>query len=363
MTPSINKNKPLHDVKNTIYMNSIINNCCDNYFNDKINKKVKKLEDKNIKIQNIKSLNEFMMYNFNVEQLKKIAKYYKLKSSGSKNEINLRIYVHLFFTLNIIKIQKCVRRKFVRKYFLLHGPADKNRTLCTNTDDFITMEPLKDINYHQFFSYKDIDGFIYGFNICSLYNLFLKSKDLTSITNPYNRNLISKHVIQSVHNVISLGKILKININLAYEDDTNDLSIEKIFELKALELFQNINALGNYSDYKWFVSLNRTQLIVFMRELYEIWHYRAQLTIEIKRNIIPPLGNPFNNIDITYINSETNLLKIKQTILKILEKFVNSGIDLDSKTLGCYYVLGALTLVNNNAADSLPWLFQSFNYF
>jgi hypothetical protein len=45
--------------------------------------------------------------------------------------------------------------------------------------------------------------------------------------------------------------------------------------------------------------------------------------------------------------------------LEVLEKFVNLGIDQDSKSLGAYYVLGALTLVNESAASTLPWLFQS----
>jgi hypothetical protein len=38
---------------------------------------------------------------------------------------------------------------------------------------------------------------------------------------------------------------------------------------------------------------------------------------------------------------------------------VKTGINNDFKTLGAYYVLGALCLVNQNAANSLPWLFQS----
>ena len=61
--------------------------------------------------------------------------------------------------------------------------------------------------------------------------------------------------------------------------------------------------------------------------------------------------------------NETDLLNIKKKILDILEKFVNTGIDRDSKTLGSYYVLGALTLVNESAASALPWLFQSVSFF
>ena len=47
--------------------------------------------------------------------------------------------------------------------------------------------------------------------------------------------------------------------------------------MKCLELFQYMDELGNYTDCKWFTSLNRTQLIKFVRELMDIWEYRAQL--------------------------------------------------------------------------------------
>jgi hypothetical protein len=50
-------------------------------------------------------------------------------------------------------------------------------------------------------------------------------------------------------------------------------------------------------------------------------------------------------------------------LFEVIENLVNNGIDRDSKLLGCYYVLGSLTLVNTDAATCMPWLFQSFNYF
>jgi hypothetical protein len=45
--------------------------------------------------------------------------------------------------------------------------------------------------------------------------------------------------------------------------------------------------------------------------------------------------------------------------LNVLENLVNTGINVDSKSLGAYYVLSALTLVNETAAEALPWLYQS----
>jgi len=329
----------------------------------KIFKKPVKIIDENISIPTISNYDEMTRYNYNLSQLKMIAKNYKLKISGNKNQLLTRIYSFLYFSSYIIKIQKIFRGNVARKYKLLHGPASINRKLCTNTDDFVTMEPVEEINYHQFISYKDIDGFIYGFDIISLHNLFLKSKDIESIRNPYNRNLIPESVIKTIKSIIKISRILKIHVNLHYEDDTQSISNEKMVELRALSLFQNIDSLGNYSNSQWFLSLNRNQLIKFLRELADIWNYRAQITPETKRNICPPSGDPFRNLNIQYIHTEQNMTNVKKVVLEVLEKIVNSGVDRDSRALGACYVLGSLTLVNEEAATSIPWLFQSFGYF
>jgi len=68
-------------------------------------------------------------------------------------------------------------------------------------------------------------------------------------------------------------------------------------------------------------------------------------------------------LNISYILIETDINNVKKVILEVLEKLVNSGIDSDSKSLGAYYVLAALTLVNDDASTSLPWLFQSVSHF
>ena len=160
-----------------------------------------------------------------------------------------------------------------------------------------------------------------------------------------------------------LSKILKITIVLDLEDETPSISEEKVVELRALSLFQNIDSLGNYSNCNWFLSLNRNQIIKFVRELADIWSYRAQLSVETKRAICPPNGDPFRNLNMSLIHISQNFNIVRKVVLEVLEKLVNTGVDKDSKSLGAYYVLGALTLVNQDAATSLPWLFQSLNYF
>ena len=340
------------------YLNNIISKCERQM---PIIKKTYKVSDDKIKIPTIKTYNELIYYNYNLTQLKNFSKHYKLKTTGNKEQLIGRIYSYLYFSCYIIKIQKIFRKSLVIKYKKLHGPACLNRKKCTNTDDFVSMESIEEINFHQFISYKDIDNFIYGFDITSLHNLFLRSPD--EIRNPYNRNKIPEFVFKNISSIIRLGKILNININLKFEDDTKNLPNEKLIELRAFALFQNIDALGNYSNANWFLSLNRNKLIRFIRELIYFWNDRLQLSNETKRNISPPYGNPFRNLNFNYIILEENLWNVKKVIIEVLEKLVNIGTDKDSKALGAYYVLGALTLVNSDAAISLPWLFQSVNYF
>jgi len=325
-------------------------------------KKASKVVANNFTIPTTQNYEDMIKFNYTISQLKEIADNYKLKKTGNKNELLSRIYYFLYFSFFIIKIQKNFRGTLVRKYKTLRGPASINRKICTNTEDFITMESLEEIKFHDFISYKDVDNFIYGFDITSLYNLFLKSKDRENVRNPYNRNAIPSIVSKNLKSIIQISKIIKMPINLNYDDDTLNVSSEKAIELRTLSLFQNIDALGNYSNSSWFLSLTRIQLIRYVKELHDIWIHRAQLTDESKSKISPN-GNPFMNLHMYYIHDEPNISNVKKVILEVLEKFVNSGVDADSRTLGAYYVLGALTLVNEDAATSLPWLYQSLNYF
>jgi hypothetical protein len=326
-----------------------------------------KIESENMTIPTIYTYTEMANYNYNIQQLKTIAKKYKLKISGNKNELVSRIHNFLHLSFYIIKIQKISRGFLHRKLIKMYGPAFKNRKLCTNETDFVTMDNLNELPYYNFFSYKDEDEFIYGFDIVSLYNLLLNNKNKMlneKIQNPYNRKIIPDKILKNISKIIKYNKMFKRPLNLDINNNDNEevLSNQKIVELRSLTLFQNIDALGNYSNPQWFLSLDRQSIVKYVRELADIWNFRAQLTNEIKRSICPPNGDPFRNLSITYLFTETDMYNVRKVVLEVLEKLVNTGINRDMQTLGAYYILGALTLVNETAAEALPWLYQSLIY-
>lgn len=293
-------------------------------------------------------------------QLKEIAKKHKLRVSGNKTILCCRIFTFLRLSSLTVQIQKVFRGYLFKQYKKLQGPAYMRRELCTNASDFLSIEDIKDIDPTQFFSYTDTDGFIYGFDIISLYNLILRSGK--KIENPYNRNKIPQCVVNNVKRYLKLSKILGINVDISIQNETLDNNGQQSLDVRIMEVFHCIDALGNYSDPNWFLNLNRTMLIRFIRDLHDIWNYRAQITNETKLLICPPNGNPFRNVNMQIINNLASIEDIRRLIIPVMEKFVGGAINQENRSLGAYYVLGALTIVNENAASALPWLFQSFSY-
>jgi hypothetical protein len=358
---------------------AVKNNILEYYFNlpIKARKAFIKIVDEDFNVPNYKEYNHLLTTNYSVSQLKLIAKHHKLKTTGNKEYLKKRIYNYLYFSYNIINIQKIVRYNLTKKYIKLHGPGFYNKTLCSNDVDFCTLDNLTNIPYNQFISFKDDNDHVYGFDVLSLYNLFMKvtknnktrtPNDLTSnndgllnVQNPFTNICFSYKVLKQLLEYIKLSSLLKIHIDLNY-DDLAHLSINKQAEMKILTLFQRIDSLGNYTNIKWFLELDKYGLIRFIRELVDIWNYRANLSQETKREIVPPRGNPFYDEHINVNNlPQYNFTQIRKYSIAIIDLMINKGINENSCLLGSYYVLCALTMVSSEAANTLPWLYEAVN--
>ena len=175
---------------------------------------------------------------YKMDELRKLCSQYKVSRAGNKEEITKRLYDYCKNSIMPLKIQKVVRGFFHRKLIRLRGPAFKKRNICTNETDFFTMDEMHEIPYEQFYSYKDMDGFIYGFNILSLHNLIVKEGDNTK--NPYNRNSITNDIKQDIRRIVKLSALLKTALDIVIKHEIVDP--RKRMEMKILDLFQIINS-------------------------------------------------------------------------------------------------------------------------
>lgn len=320
--------------------------------------KKRKISSENFKILEYKNYNTLLEYNYNVSQLKIIAKKYSQKVSGNKPQLVNRLYNYLKYSYYAIVIQKTWRREMQKIFNKTRGPALINRR-CVNDTDFLSLNDIKEINHLQFFSFKDEDGFIYGFDVISFYNL-IKNKPYK---NPYNRKEITQNIIVQFNKYLKYSKILKHPIKLKINNEISNITIEQKISLNAHKIFQKIDEFGHITNVDWFLNLDRPLLIKLLREFIDIWEYRASLSQLTKRDICPPHGNPFIGINLNSIIQNSNIYTLKLTILNIFCNILFNCRNSNSCSLAAFYILGALTIVSNPASESMPWLFESFNHY
>ena len=300
------------------------------------------------------------IFNYRVPQLKEMCRHYGVVVFGANKEaLTNRLFSRLERDKSAVVIQKKVRSFMLRKYIKAKGPACIKRKKCVNDTDFFTMSLVSDIDFEQFISFTDKDSMVYGFDILSLHNLL--SKGTKPTRNPYNRNELPGELIDNMEYLFKFSHIYfkKIDVRI---DEPLLLDKTKVLELNCITLFQEINNLGNYADHLWLWSLNKNKLIKFIRDLADIWSYRANLSIEMKKNICPPIGDPGLGITTYYIQS-MDLNKLRKIGMSIIQSMILSAADETNRALGANYVLCALTLVNDDASASLPWLYQSVSQY
>ena len=305
---------------------------------------------------------EFMQSDHKVSALKDVCKHYGIKCSGTKQELKLRVHAHLIQSHFITRIQRLVRRNFCKMHARMSGPAYTDRSMCVNGTDFYSMEPMSDIPRNQFISFKDDKGVVYGFDVMSLHTYYETelNSGQSSPSNPYNRIPFPLTLRRQMYRKIRLTRILGVKCVIEVEPEPV-LSVQQQDEHQLVLVFQQINSHGHYADSAWFGELNGVQIMRFMRELADIWNYRAQIMAQVKQDICPPYGDPFRYVDLR-MDGHAHAETIKHVGIQLMNTFITSGNTRDSRGLGAYYVLSALTLVSQSARNAMPWLYESVMY-
>lgn len=349
---------------------------------------------KSLKIGDIKNTLKFykktVPFPTNAKEKASIKKLYDFGLVGNKKVLLERLVNFFIKDKIIINIQKRMRGYFARKFYSLLGPAKFNKSLCLNDTDFTTLEPINELPYDNFFSYQDKQGKIYGFQLSSLV-YYAKKKKRHIIENPYNREIIN-YLLKDIYKLHRLKKIISTKfipkkreiivtkpvqkksrhmyaniieneiINNYQYNHTEMLENIRVIRNKPIidrinALFIEIDALGNYSNKDWFINLDRRGYIRFFRILKDIWVYRAQIPSHIKTKI-SPLWDPFLVLSISEIN-DRNINELQSICLCIMEDLVFTGVDVEFRTLGSLHILSVLTVVNYDARNAMPWLYES----
>lgn len=322
-------------------------------------------------------------------ELKDACRQFKLKIGGNKPELLKRITEYFFKSKHAIIIQKYIRLWIVQSFFKLKGTALFNKNICVNETDFVTLEPINDIEIEHFFSTTDKQDFTYGFNIISLIQSF---KYHVKKTNPYNRTIFNSETIYKIKRCYNLSYILfdsfrKVNNKIEFvkynkfrrrlinrnnnpqlQNITNDMvnRYNMIIELRnnnmerrIQQLFIEIDLLGNYTSYLWFQNLSYIQYRHLYRIMRDLWEIRLNISTQIKFNICPyhtPFENIFNN---NVFPNDISEYDIKVGCLIVFENLIYCGTNIEYRKLGALYALTALTVVSLEARQSYPFLYDS----
>jgi hypothetical protein len=246
------------------------------------------------------------------------------------------------------------KRASTRIQAVFRGWNIRRRSKPNNVEDCGTLENLLEIPIEYYIQYQDAtDKLWYGFDIRTLESI-LESKHPV---NPYNtKDLKSNEKLISNY---SHKKSFLLESNRKMSHDSPKLTEQQRFSQFVIRVFQKFDELGQYTDTEWFTTLSIEQLKQFYHLANDMFDYRAQLTDEMKKNVVKN-GLIFHNFKSTLSKFRNVHIRILQVeILREMERVVDEGIDKEFKILGMNLILSALVEVSHRASLALPHLVQS----
>tara|TARA_B100001057_G_C22845209_1_gene948742 strand:- start:663 stop:2198 length:1536 start_codon:yes stop_codon:yes gene_type:complete len=245
----------------------------------------------------------------------------------------------------VIKIQNNFKKYLIHKNIKYRGYGLYCRKLCVNDTDFYSLDTLEDIPNNKFFSYKDARGFVFGFHIDSINELFKKKRG--RVKNPYNRDYFSLDVKDKLTYLTS-----KNNKNIKL--DQHKIAFKISVRLKTIDVFTKIDLFGYQTNIDWIYEKSTTTLKYFYKKLSNYWNYRLGLSTQLKRKILPEHDLVLANRNI--LTSTLDKYKLLDKILNVLDALVSNGEGEDDKNLGSIIILHALSEISDECAASNPWL-------
>ncbi len=235
-------------------------------------------------------------------------------------------------------LQKIYRGYVVRKNINIRGICVYVRHNCNNTEDCYELQDISTIKNKNFISYRDKENLFWGFHINTFYNIINY--------NPYN----IKPIPEKIKNNFK-------KLNYLNSQKTITHSKSSALQQRCINIFQKIDNLDNYTKCEWFLNLERHHLKNMYYFLFDMWNYRLGLSIDDRKKYITNM--PLFNIRHEVLKKYNSYFEIANTILDVFDKLLTEGQTKADKATSANWILSVLTLVNQDARNAYPWLYQA----
>lgn len=296
-------------------------------------------------------------------QLKAIASEHNLRRGGTKAVLRQRLHAYLVRSWHATRIQACFRGHLFRQYLAAKGLDGPRRPHKVSNDiELESMDPVTDIEFDQLFNIPNAGGIATLYNIRSLKrHIDNQVSQRREPADPYTNMPFGPEVSKRMQEEGRLARLLGRRA-LGASGSSGRVALARpagrvmdvgSFQADVVNVCTQLDSLGHTTNPEWFLGLSSSQWRRLCVELGDIWSYRAGLSPRMKQRIgggTWPIAIPSLDWSVT---------EIRTRALFQVERLVYRGEDDESRALGAYYVLIALTMVCESAAEALPWLYQA----
>lgn len=196
---------------------------------------------------------------------------------------------------------------------------------------------------------------------------FLRFNTTTNTNTHSPRQFVTNNITQSplpYTVTIGAGTIQRQRQQRQIEQQREILQIletirNRPLDVRVRELFMEVNLLGNYTESRWFMDLDRSRLARFYQAYYDWWHTRSRLTPEMKQNICI-LEDPFSDVHLLYLYPTTTIEDFREACVRLMENMVYGSLETEYRTLGAMQMLTILTVVSVQARNAMNWLYEAY---
>jgi hypothetical protein len=257
------------------------------------------------------------------------------------------------------KIQKVWKRYSACLHLSQQGPGYFERSQSKNDTELYSLEPITNIPALYYFSLVDSKHCLWSFDIRSLGQLL----SLGSLKeNPYTREPFTDTILQKIRNRLTWLRTRKYTV---FYPTGVELTQDQHWKQKILDLCMKLDSFGYYISCEWFHEMSIEDHQAFYKTLYDLWYHRLGLTMQDRDRIAPghlSRANPLFRINPA--NFKDHLRHSKHWWEKlnagVIEFLLTRGTDKEQQKLGAMYCVIGFVAINEQAAESFPWIVESF---